>query len=95
VRRSRWGRRWLDGDVLAAAKPDRTSALILFTTSAKYLASSDYPIGIPGEAAKTLIEQVDQLWRSSRCPAARTTSGLPLVRQAGATSRWKTADPMP
>jgi class 3 adenylate cyclase len=46
----------------AATKPQRTSALILFTTSAKYLAADDYPIGIPREVAEALLGQVDQLW---------------------------------
>jgi class 3 adenylate cyclase len=46
----------------AATKPRRTSALMLFTTSAKYLAASDYPIGIPQEVAEALLGQVDQLW---------------------------------
>jgi class 3 adenylate cyclase/pimeloyl-ACP methyl ester carboxylesterase len=46
----------------AATKPQRTSALMLFTTSAKYLAAGDYPIGIPQEVAEALVGQVDQLW---------------------------------
>jgi class 3 adenylate cyclase/pimeloyl-ACP methyl ester carboxylesterase len=46
----------------AATKPERTSALILFTTSAKYLAGNDHPIGIPPEVAESLLGQVDQLW---------------------------------
>jgi pimeloyl-ACP methyl ester carboxylesterase len=46
----------------AATKPRRTSALMLFTTSAKFLAAGDYPIGIPQEVADALLGQVDQLW---------------------------------
>jgi class 3 adenylate cyclase len=46
----------------AATKPERTSALILFNTTAKYLAADDYPIGIPREVAEALLDQVDQLW---------------------------------
>jgi class 3 adenylate cyclase len=46
----------------AATKPGRTSALILFNTTAKYLAADDYPIGIPREVAEALLDQVDQLW---------------------------------
>jgi class 3 adenylate cyclase len=46
----------------AATKPERTSALILFNTTAKFLAADDYPIGIPREAAEALLDQVDQLW---------------------------------
>ena len=46
----------------AATRPERTRALILFTTSAKFLASADYPIGIPREVAEALLDQVDRLW---------------------------------
>jgi class 3 adenylate cyclase len=46
----------------AATKPERTSALILLNTTAKYLAADDYPIGIPREVAEALLDQVDQLW---------------------------------
>ena len=46
----------------AATKPERTSALMLFNTTAKYLAADDYPIGISPEAAEVLLEQFDQLW---------------------------------
>ncbi len=50
------------GMYFAAIKPERISALILFNTTAKYLAADDYPIGIPPEAAAALLDQVDQLW---------------------------------
>jgi class 3 adenylate cyclase len=48
--------------LFAATRPERTSALILVHASAKYLASDDYPIGIPREVAEALVAQVDQLW---------------------------------
>jgi class 3 adenylate cyclase len=46
----------------AGAHPERTSALILFNSSAKYIAAEDYPIGIPREVAEALLDQLDQLW---------------------------------
>jgi pimeloyl-ACP methyl ester carboxylesterase len=46
----------------AATRPGRTSALILVHASAKYVASDDYPIGIPREDAEALVAQVDRLW---------------------------------
>jgi class 3 adenylate cyclase len=46
----------------AGTRPERTSALILVHASAKYVASDDYPIGIPREVAEALLAQVDQLW---------------------------------
>jgi pimeloyl-ACP methyl ester carboxylesterase len=38
----------------AATNPDRTSALILAHTTAKLVAASDYPIGLPAAAAEAL-----------------------------------------
>jgi class 3 adenylate cyclase len=46
----------------AGTRPERTSALILVHTSAKGVASQDYPIGVPPEAAEALLAQFDQLW---------------------------------
>ena len=46
----------------AGTRPERTSALILVHTSAKGVASPDYPIGVPPEAAEALLAQFDQLW---------------------------------
>jgi class 3 adenylate cyclase len=48
--------------LFAATRPEHTSALILVHASAKYVASDDYPIGIPREVAEALLAQVDQLW---------------------------------
>jgi class 3 adenylate cyclase len=48
--------------LFAATRPERTSALVLVHASAKYVASDDYPIGIPREVAEALVAQVDQLW---------------------------------
>jgi class 3 adenylate cyclase len=50
------------GMYFAATKPERTSALILFNTTAKYLAADDYPIGVPREVAEALLAEVDRLW---------------------------------
>jgi pimeloyl-ACP methyl ester carboxylesterase len=46
----------------AGTRPQRTSALVLVHTSAKGVASHDYPIGIPAEAAEALLAQFDRLW---------------------------------
>ena len=46
----------------AGTRPERTSALILVHASAKYVASDDYPIGIPREDAEALVAHVDRLW---------------------------------
>ena len=31
----------------AATRPERTSALVLVNTSAKWVAADDYPVGVP------------------------------------------------
>jgi class 3 adenylate cyclase len=46
----------------AGTRPERTSALILANSSAKYTAAEDYPIGVPAEVAEALVDQLDQLW---------------------------------
>jgi class 3 adenylate cyclase len=46
----------------AGTRPERTAALILVHTSAKFGAADDYPIGIPTEIAEALLAQIDLLW---------------------------------
>jgi class 3 adenylate cyclase len=60
--------------LFAVTRPERTSALILANTSAKYLAADDYPIGVPREVADPLISQADQLWGTEALAAIYTPS---------------------
>jgi hypothetical protein len=53
----------------AATQPERTSALILSHTTAKFTAADDHPIGIPAEVAEVLLDQMDQLWGSEAVAA--------------------------
>lgn len=39
----------------AATRPDRVLGLILYQTSARYVAADDYPIGLPQEIADALV----------------------------------------
>jgi class 3 adenylate cyclase len=48
--------------LFAATRPERTSALVLVNTSAKWVAADDYPIGIPLQVAQAIVAQIDQLW---------------------------------
>ena len=50
------------GMLFAATKPERTTALILVNTGAKYLADDDYPIGVPPEAAEELNATMAERW---------------------------------
>ncbi len=49
------------GILFAAHHPDRTSALILFNATAKWLAGDDYP-GIPAEAEEEYVRIIERMW---------------------------------
>jgi class 3 adenylate cyclase len=68
----------------AATRPDRTSALVLVHTTAKYVAANDYPIGIAAELFEALLAQVDQLWGSE----AMATMMVPSRADDARFSRW-------
>jgi class 3 adenylate cyclase len=46
----------------AATRPERTSALVLVHSSAKWVAADDYPIGVPPEVVEALLDQISRLW---------------------------------
>jgi pimeloyl-ACP methyl ester carboxylesterase len=48
--------------LFAASRPEQTSALVLVSCSAKWVATDDYPIGIPLEVAQGIRTQIDRLW---------------------------------
>jgi class 3 adenylate cyclase len=89
----------LDGPtalLFAGTRPERTSALILVHTTAKFVASDDYPIGIPIEVAKALLAQIDQLWGTeaitaiwvpSRAGDERFRRWFAKVQRAGGSPR--------
>jgi pimeloyl-ACP methyl ester carboxylesterase len=64
----------------AGSRPERTSALILANTTARYVAAEDYPIGVPAEVAEAVLVQVDQLWGSEAL--ARDADAQPSQRRA-------------
>jgi pimeloyl-ACP methyl ester carboxylesterase len=64
----------------AGTRPERTSALILVHTSAKYVASHDYPIGVPPKDAEALLAQFDQLWGTDAMAAMYVPSRAGDVR---------------
>jgi class 3 adenylate cyclase len=57
---------WLDGGpmamLFAATYPERTTALVLAHTAAKYVRAEDYPDGLPPEVAERLLHTVEELW---------------------------------
>jgi class 3 adenylate cyclase len=46
----------------ATTRPERTSAVVLVNTTARYLAADDYPIGISREVAEADVAQLEQAW---------------------------------
>jgi class 3 adenylate cyclase len=54
------------GMLFAATKPERTVALILVNTGARYIADDDYPIGLPPEVANELNETMADRWGSEQ-----------------------------
>ena len=55
----------------AATRPERTGALILVHTTAKYAAADDYAIGVPQEAIDAALDQLDQLWGTEAMAAVQ------------------------
>jgi class 3 adenylate cyclase len=80
----------------AATRPERTSALVLAHTSARYVAADDYPIGLPAADMQALLAQVDQLWGTealaalmvpSRADDARFRRWFAKLQRTGASPR--------
>ena len=57
---------WLDGGpmamLFAATYPERTAALVLAHTAARYVRADDYPHGFAPEVAEQLLHMVEELW---------------------------------
>jgi hypothetical protein len=57
----------------AATRPERTSALVLAHTSARY-AADDYPIGLPASVIEALLAEIDHLWGTEATAAMMVPS---------------------
>jgi class 3 adenylate cyclase len=59
---------YADGDggpvavLFAATHPDRVRALVLFSTSVRFLVADDYPIGMPPDFADTIADTLTENW---------------------------------
>jgi pimeloyl-ACP methyl ester carboxylesterase len=80
----------------AGSRPQRTGALVLANTTAKFVASDNYPIGVPAEVTEALLDQVDQLWGTetlagmlmpSRASDERFLRWFAKVQRTGASPR--------
>jgi pimeloyl-ACP methyl ester carboxylesterase len=52
--------------LFGALHPERVSSLVLFNTTARFLAADDYPIGLAPEMVDGLVEAVLDFWAPSR-----------------------------
>jgi class 3 adenylate cyclase len=81
--------------LFAATRPERTSALVLVHTSARFVAASDYPIGYAAEAVEGLAAQFDQLWGSDAMAARLVPSRAGDARFLRWFAKWQRASVSP
>jgi class 3 adenylate cyclase len=58
----------------AATRPERTSALVLVNTTARWAVADDYPIGLPREVLDARLRRFDQLWGTEAMAASLVPS---------------------
>jgi class 3 adenylate cyclase len=81
--------------LFAGTRPERTSALVLVHTSAKFVAASDYPIGIAPEDVEALVVRFDQLWGSDTLAAMLAPSRAGDARFLRWFAKWQRASVSP
>jgi class 3 adenylate cyclase len=81
--------------LFAGTRPERTSALVLVHTSAKFVAGSDYPIGVPPEGLEAVVSQFDQLWGSEDMAALLVPSRANDPRFRRWFAKWQRASTSP
>jgi class 3 adenylate cyclase len=81
--------------LFAGTRPERTSALVLVHTSAKFAAASDYPIGLAAEAVEAAVAQFDQLWGSDAMAALLVPSRAGDARFRRWVAKWQRASVSP
>ena len=78
----------LDGGPMAirfaADHPDRVSKLVLYNTTARFLAADDYPIGLAPEAIDALLTMIAQAWGTE----AQVAMNVPSKVGDEAFSAW-------
>jgi class 3 adenylate cyclase len=79
----------------AGTRPERTSALVLVHTSARFVAGGDYPIGLAAEAVEEMVAQFDQLWGSDAMAAMLVPSRADDARFLRWFAKWQRASVSP
>jgi class 3 adenylate cyclase len=81
--------------LFAATKPERTSALVLVHTSARFVAGSDYPIGTAPDDIEPMVAQFDRLWGSEELAAMLAPSRAGDPRFLRWFAKWQRASASP
>jgi class 3 adenylate cyclase len=81
--------------LFAATKPERTSALVLVHTSARFAAGSDYPIGTAPDDIEPMVAQFDRLWGSEELAAMLAPSRAGDPRFLRWFAKWQRASASP
>jgi class 3 adenylate cyclase len=81
--------------LFAGTRPERTSALVLVHTSARFAAASDYPIGATPEAVEAAVAQFDRLWGSDQMAALLVPSRAGDARFLRWFAKWQRASVSP
>jgi class 3 adenylate cyclase len=77
--------------LFAATRPERTSALVLVHTSARFAAASDYPIGGTPEEIEAALAEFDRLWGSDELAALLVPSRAGDARFLRWFAKWQRA----
>jgi class 3 adenylate cyclase len=81
--------------LFAATRPERTSALVLVNSSARFAAAGDYPIGGSPEAVETALAEFDRLWGSEELAAQLVPSRAGDARFLRWFAKWQRASAGP
>jgi pimeloyl-ACP methyl ester carboxylesterase len=81
--------------LFAATRPERTSALVLVHTSARFAAASDYPIGGTPEEIQAALAEFDRLWGSDELAALLAPSRAGDARFLRWFATWQRASASP
>jgi class 3 adenylate cyclase len=81
--------------LFAATRPERTSALVLVHTSARFAADSDYPIGGTPEEVEAALATFDRLWGSEELAAQLVPSRIDDARFLRWFAKWQRASARP
>ena len=81
--------------LFAATKPERTSALVMAHTSARFVAGSNYPIGTAPDDIEPMVAQFDRLWGSEELAAMLAPSRAGDPRFLRWFAKWQRAGASP